>query len=413
MNIRRRDFLKGIGTTSLSASLLGGAATTAAAVVESSPAQAFGFADDKVPMNAANLCPMPTAISHAVAQFGAELDVDMSGPNRARIEGFKNEARAGIAHQLGVAAKEIAIVRNTSEANNIIVQGAALAEGDEVLLWDQNHPSNKVAWQVRAERTGCTLKTLTVPLKAGSIDEVVERFAGAIGPRTRLVSFTHISNVTGFRLPASEICAALRQKNPELHIHVDGAQTWGAAEVNLSSMDCDSFSGSAHKWYMGPREVGMLFVREARQDDVWPGVVSVPWGSEAEPSVEGARRFEALGQRDDAAIAALAETVSFHDELTAAGVEARSSAIADELREALLAIDVPFVSSTNPLFNSSVIILSAPQENRGELISNVLNDSGVILAGVNGLRLSPHIYNTSEHVERVTGAIGASRDLLG
>ena len=411
MAIGRRDFLKGAGGAALASGFIGTAA--ADAVDRTAPDRAFGFADNKVPMNSANLCPMPTVIAQAVARYNDDLDLDMSGPNRRRIEAYKQQSREGIAAQLGVTADEIAIVRNTSEANNIVVQGIELDEGDEVVLWDQNHPSNGVAWEVRARRSGVNVKRFSVPVEAQSIDEVVELFVAAISDKTRVISFTHISNVTGFRLPATEICAAIRARKDDVHIHVDGAQTWGVAAVDLRTMDCDSFSGSAHKWYMGPREVGMLYVRSERQATIWPSVVSIPWGSEADPSVEGARRFEALGQRDDAAIAALAETVRFHDALTPAGVEERATMIAERLRAALIDIDVPFVSSHNPQFTSNVIILSAPQENRATLLENVLRDAGVILATVNGLRLSPHLYNTPDHVERVTQAIDKSRGLLG
>ena len=413
MAMRRRDFLKSAGGASVSAGLFGAASTAAAIADSSTPDKAFGFADDKVPMNAANLCPMPTAIRDAVARYAASLDVDMSGPNRKRIEAHKSDARAGIARQLGVSASEIAIVRNTSEANNIVVQGMSLDPGAEVLLWDQNHPSNKVAWQVRADRTGCQVRYFDVPIDAGSIDEVIDHVAGNVRPETRVLSFTHISNITGFRLPAAEIIEAVRRRHPDIHIHVDGAQTWGFADANLRDLDCDSFTGSAHKWYMGPREVGMLFVRESRQGAIWPGVVSVPWGNDLEPSVDGAQRFEALGQRDDAAIAALVESIAFHDRMTPAGIEQLSLSITDQLRDALIDIDVPFVSSKKPAFKSSIIILKAPQDNRSTLIANVLRDAGVILAGVNGLRLSPHIYNTPDHVQRVAAAINASRDLLG
>lgn len=413
MTMKRRQFLKSVGGATLTAGLYGAAGTAATAVAAGESDHAFPFANDRIPMNAANLCPMPTAISQAVARFGSELDVDMSGPNRGRIMAIKEEARSGIAAQLGVSADEIAIVRNTSEANNIVVQGIDLKAGDEVLLWDQNHPSNDVAWAVRARRSGVTVRHLSVPVDAGSEDEVVDLITGEVGAKTRVVSFTHISNVTGFRLPAEKICAAIRRSHPDMHIHVDGAQTWGHVDANLSAMDCDSFTGSAHKWYMGPREVGMLYVRAARQDSIWPGVVSIPWGSEAEPSVVGARRFEALGQRDDASIAALAETVRFHDELTPKGVEERSLGVSDQLREALVDLDIPLVSSTNPLFRSSVIIIQAPSENRGQLLQNLLDDGGIIAATVNGLRLSPHVYNTAEHVERAASAVAKSRQLLG
>lgn len=412
MSIRRRDFLKTVGGASLSGSLLGYPAAVMA-VNTDRPDQAFSFANDKVPMNAANLCPRPSAITKAVAHYGTELDIDMSGANRRRIMDMKNEARDGIAAQLGVSADDIAIVRNTSEANNIVVQGMSLDAGDEVLLWDQNHPSNGVAWTVRAKRTGCVVRYLSIPGDTQSIDEVVDMFVNAISARTKVVSFTHISNITGFRLPASEICAAIHRKNSGIHIHMDGAQTWGAREVDLAKIGCDSFSGSAHKWFMGPREVGILYVSESSQARIWPGVVSIPWGREAEPDVMRARKFEALGQRDDASIAGLAATVRFHQSMTPAGVQRRATGIADQLRAALTDIGVPFVSTANPNFTSNVIILSAPQATRGELIDNVLRDGGVILAGVNGLRLSPHIYNTPDHVERVVAAIHKSRNLLG
>jgi len=346
---------------------LGAWPQVAGALASAAPDAAFGFAPDRVPMNAANLCPMPAAISAAVARFAAALDRDLSSANRRRIEAFKETARSGIARQLAVTADEIAIVRNTSEANSIVVQGLDLASGDEVLLWDQNHPSNELAWRVRAARDGFSVRHFAVPGGAGSIDEVVETVVTALSPRTRVVSFTHISNVSGFRLPAAELCAALRRRAQGVFIHVDGAQTWGVCDVDLRAMDCDAFSGSAHRWYLGPRETGMLFVRADRQDELAATVVSVPWGGDVEPGVTGARRYEALGQRDDAAIAALAETVAWHDALTPAVVARRAVAIADRLREALGELDLPLLSPRHPDFRSNVVILRTDAEGRREL----------------------------------------------
>ncbi|MDZ7668075.1 MAG: aminotransferase class V-fold PLP-dependent enzyme [Gammaproteobacteria bacterium] len=405
--IARRNLLKGSAGLPLEDRWYLASLTSARAYT------AFGFAADRVPMNAANLCPMPSAISAAVERYSRELDRDMSAPNRRRIEAMKETARSGIAGQLGTAGDEIAIVRNTSEANSIVVQGLALRSGDEVLLWDQNHPSNALAWEVRAAREGFKVRYFAVPLAAQSIGEVVDGVSAALGPRTRMVSFTHISNITGFRLPAAEICAELRRRRPDLFIHIDGAQTWGVRDVNLAEWDCDSFSGSAHKWYMGPRETGMLYVRRESQEAVAPVVVSIPWGNDVEPSVAGARRYEALGQRDDASIAALAETVAWHGALTPAFVAHRATAVADRLRAALHDIDVPLVSPGHADFRSNVIILAASANNRGALAERVFEDSGVIPAPTGGLRLSPHIYNTAEHVERVVGAVGRVRDKLG
>ena len=408
MTIQRREFLKAVGSASLAGSLITYGSSAAAAY---SGAPAFGFSDDRVPMNAANLCPMPSSVSDAHARYAHELDLDLSSANRKRIEAMKEAARSEIAGLLGTSADELAIVRNASEANNVIVSGVPLEAGDEVVLWDQNHPSNSTSWDVRAARSGIEVRRFSVPTDTGSVDEVVDLFVAAISDRTKVVAFTHISNITGFRTPVKEICTALRRKKDDLFIHVDGAQTWGAVDINLDQVDCDSFSGSAHKWFMGPREVGLLYVRERHIDDIWPLTVSIPWVVAEDPP-QGARKFDAFSQRDDAALASLGDAAAFHEAMTPAGIEKQSAMIANRLRAGLQDLGVPFVSTANPLFTSSVIILQAPKENAPRLVNQVFDDSGIITAPVNGFRMSPHVYNTADHVDRILAAIKKSRGLL-
>lgn len=408
MAIARRDFLKVVGGASLAGSMAGYSSNVLGATAD---VPVFGFSDSRVPMNAANLCPMPASVSVAHTRYAHDLDLDMSSGNRKRIEAYKEDARSRVAALLGASADELAIVRNTSEANNVIVQGVPLNEGDEVVLWDQNHPSNSGAWDVRAQRSGAVVKRFSVPTDTGSIDEVVDLFVSAVSNKTAVVAFTHISNISGFRTPVAEICAALRKRKNDLHIHVDGAQTWGAVDINLGQVDCDSFSGSAHKWFMGPREVGLLFVRERNIDRTWPIIVSVPWGAADSPP-KGARKFDALGQRDDAAVAALADAAAFHEEMTPAGVEKRSAHIAGYLRAGLQDMDLPFVSTANPLFTSSVVILQMPQGVGPRAVNQVFEDSGVITAAVGGFRMSPHVYNTEDHVDRILAAIRKSRAMM-
>jgi selenocysteine lyase/cysteine desulfurase len=408
MTIQRREFLKAVGGASLAGSLI---SYGSSAVAASSGIPAFGFSDDRVPMNAANLCPMPSIVSDAHARYASELDLDLSSANRERIEAMKEAARSNIASLLGTSADELAIVRNTSEANNIIVSGMPLEAGDEVVLWDQNHPSNSTSWDVRAARSGITVRRFSVPLDTGSIDEVVDLFVDAVSDKTRVVSFTHISNITGFRTPVAEICAAIRKRKDDVFIHVDGAQTWGAVDINLGQVDCDSFSGSAHKWFMGPREVGLLFVRDRHIDNIWPLTVSIPWTVADEPP-PGARKFDAFSQRDDAAIASLGDAAAFHAAMTPAGIEKQSAMIANRLRAGLQDLEVPFVSTANPLFTSSVIILKASTESAPTMVNQVFDDSGIITAPTNGFRMSPHVYNTADHVDRILVAVKKSRNLL-
>ena len=409
MSIARRDFLKLVGSTSLAAGLVG---RSASAAPTNTRIPAFAFADDSVPMNAANLCPMPVAVSEAQAAYTAQLQQSLSTSSRKSVESKKEQARERIAKLLGVATDELAIVRNTSEANTTIIQGLTFSDQDEIVAWDQNHPSNLLAWEIQAARSGGKVRRLSVPVTAGSVDEVVASFVAAISKHTRVVTFTHISNISGFRLPATEICAAIRERKPDIHIHIDGAQTWGAVDFRLDKVDCDSFSASAHKWFMGPREVGILYVRKEHIDNIWPNIVSVPWFGSIEDAPEGARKFDALGQRDDAAIAALVETVAMHETLTPAGIERRSAALALRLRGALEDLGIKLVSNGNPPFASSVVILSAPRANAMQLVNQVFRDSGVQAAPTGGMRISPHIYNTDEHVDRIVAGVARNRGLL-
>ena len=411
MKFNRRNFLKTVGSASFSSVLAGSSESVFSATRLPVDASAFDFQDDKVPMNAANLCPMHPLVSRGISDLQRSLDLDMSDANRDRIEAIKGDARGAVAGLLGVDNDNIAFVRNTSEANNVVVQGLPLDAGDEVLLWDQNHPSNSVAWKVRAQRSGCTIRYLSVPAGIESIDEVVSIFENAIGPKTRVVSFTHISNISGFRLPAQEICSAIRNK-ADVHIHVDGAQTWGAADFDLARVGCDTFTGSAHKWFMGPREVGLLYANERSIERIWASVVSVPWGDNAETSATGARKFEAMGQRDDAAIAGLLPAAKIHENSSPAEIERQSMHISNRLREGLTDIGAPFVSPLNPEFTSSVVILQAEYENAKIMTKNVLRDGGIITAATGGFRMSPHVYNTEDHIDRVVAAVAKSRDLL-
>jgi selenocysteine lyase/cysteine desulfurase len=98
--------------------------------------------------------------------------------------------------------------------------------------------------------------------------------------------------------------------------------------------------------------------------------------------------------------------------MTPAGIEKQSAMIANRLRAGLQDMEVPFVSTANPLFTSSVIILKAPRENAPRVVNQVFDDSGVITAPVNGFRMSPHVYNTADHVDRILAAVAKSRSLL-
>ncbi len=373
--------------------------------------EAFAFDEDHVPMNAANLCPSPRRVAEAVTRYTSMIDADCSFQNRGQFNDLREASRAAIAGPLGVSADEIALLRNTSEANNTVSAGIDLAPGDEILLWEQNHPSNNVAWDVRAARTGAVVRRVSLPPAPASLDDLLDPFLQELSPRTRVLAVTHISNVSGLKLPIAALGEICRARN--IHFHIDGAQTWGAIDLDLREIGCDSFSASAHKWFMGPKEVGMLYVREAAQERLWPSVVSYDWGADADSDLAGARKFESLGQRDDAALAAIADAAAMHDALGPAAVTAHVTALATRLKEGLAGAGIPLVTPMSPEFSGGVCIAAVAREQRSALFDGLYREFGIIAAPTGGLRLCPHIYNTPEHVDRAVAGVTRLHARLG
>jgi selenocysteine lyase/cysteine desulfurase len=354
-------------------------------------------------MNAANLCPSFRSVAEQVAFLTADIDQDCSFNNRSKFSGLLENSRALVAAQLNVSADEIALVRNTSEANNIISNGLDLTAADDVIIWDENHPTNHVAWQVRAARFGFRVVTVATPTDLRDPQQLLDAFVAQFTDRTRVLAITHVSNVSGVRLPIAELVQAAKARG--IYVHVDGAQTWGAMALDLKALGMDSFTASAHKWYMGPREVGLLYVKSDQHARIWPGVVASGWGSGAETRQTGARKFESLGQRDDAALAALSVAARIHDSIGAARIEQRIVQLSQHLKSGVADLGLPLVTPMAADLSFGVVVVQTGAGKGGPLSNRLYEEFGIAGAGTGGLRLCPGIYNTLAHVDRAVAGI--------
>jgi selenocysteine lyase/cysteine desulfurase len=370
----------------------------------------FAFREEKVPMNAGNLCPSPRAVAESVSEMTRDIDVDCSFNNRHKYAVELEKTRAKLAEQLGVSSDEIALVRNTSEANNTVNNGISLKAGDEIVIWEQNHPTNNVAWDVRAARFGLKVQRVSLPATPSSAAQIVKIFDDACTSKTKVVSVTHVSSASGLRLPVREIGEAAHKRG--LHYHVDGAQSWGGLNVSLREMDCDSYAASSHKWFCGPKEAGLLFVKADRITKIWPNVVAPGWGDDADPDVNGARKFESLGQRDDACLSGVGTTSDFHKMIGPARIEARMMELAAALKTGLKSAGAKLVTPEGAEFSGGIVIIDVPSKKRQAVLDRLYNEFGIAGSTSGGLRLSPHFYNTMEHVERAVKGVKAMRDLI-
>ncbi|MGH9766597.1 MAG: aminotransferase class V-fold PLP-dependent enzyme, partial [Blastocatellia bacterium] len=260
------------------------------------------------------------------------------------------------------------------------------------------------AWDVRAARIGFTVKRVGIPQTPNDVEEILKAFRAAITPKTRVLSFTDVSNTTGVRMPSKELCRMARERGA--HTHVDGAQTFGALPLNLREMGCDSYSASAHKWFMGPKEAGALYIRQERIAEIWPSVVGVGWGAKVETSARGARKFETLGQRDDAAVSAMGTTVDFHNLIGGKRIEARIRELAVTLKEGVSKIPgARLRTSTKPELSAGVCVVGFEGIDHQKIYEALYAKHGVAGAPTGGLRFCPHIYNTLEEIDRTVSAL--------
>jgi isopenicillin-N epimerase len=364
----------------------------------------FSVPSNLTMMNAANLCPSPYFVNDLVSSTLQGLSKDVSFQFRHQFSEKRAKALEALSGFVGSSKEEIGIVRNTTEGNTIIVNGLDFKAGDEVILWDQNHPSNNVAWEQRAKRSGFIVKKVTVPAAPKSIDELVAPFAKAITSKTRLLSFSHISNVSGIALPAKELCQLAKSKN--VLSLVDGAQSLGVVDLNLKNLGCDFYTGSTHKWLMGPFENGILYVNRERLSQIWPNVISAGW---KDGTVTVDEKLCVLGQRNETTPFALPEIVEFHNSVGRKNIEDRvrqlSSYVKSQVQSKIPQAE--FISPIAPELSAGIVVINIPGKQPQDIYQKLYANHGIACAATVGVRLSPHIYNSMEDMDRVVDAVKA------
>lgn len=362
----------------------------------------FTVPDNLIMFNAANLCPSPYFINEKVFAMSRELGSNVSFQYRSVFTSQRAKALTQLAQFVGVSKEEIGITRNTSESNCILVNGLDFKPGDEIIIWDQNHPSNGIAWEKRAKRSGLIVKKVILPATPTSTDELVALFAKAITSKTKLITFSHVSNLSGIALPAKDICSLAKSKG--IMTLVDGAQTLGLMELDLHDMGCDFFTASTHKWLMGPLENGILYVNKARIESLWPNIMGGGWKEEGHTVDE---KICMLGQRIETTTSAIPEIIEFQLSIGKKVIEDRVVMLNTNLKQQIQT-KIPAATFVTPLalsLSAGIVIINLPGKDSKYIFQKLYENYGIACASTGGIRLSPHIYNTMEDINKVVNAL--------
>jgi cysteine desulfurase/selenocysteine lyase len=249
-------------------------------------------------------------------------------------------ARKQIARFLGVAdADQIIFTRGTTEAVNLVARSflaPRLVEGDEILVTTLEHHSNLVPWQLIAAEKGARVVAAGIDVR-GDLD--FDDFRSKLGPRTKMISLSHASNVLGTINPVARVIELAREHG--VPVMIDGAQTAQHLHLELDTLGADFYAFSGHKLY-GPTGSGALYGRREHLAAMPPflggGDMIREVGIEESSFADPPQRFEA-GTPNIAAMIGLGAAVEYFDSLDLYGVQAHESALLEHAVSLLTAIE--------------------------------------------------------------------------
>ena len=212
----------------------------------------------------------PRSVIDCEARYYAEYNANIHrGVHRLSQEATNayEEARDTVRRFINAARREeIVLLRGTTEAINLVAAsyGQRLQPGDEILISEMEHHSNIVPWQLLCERSGALLRVAPIN-EAGEL--MLEAFEHLLGPRTRLVALSHLSNALGTINPVKQLVTLAHAHGAA--VLVDGAQAVPHLKVDVRDLDCDFYAFSGHKVY-GPTGIGVLYGKAALLESMPP-----------------------------------------------------------------------------------------------------------------------------------------------
>jgi cysteine desulfurase/selenocysteine lyase len=371
----------------------------------------------------------PRQVLEAVSRFyerdngAVHRAVHMLGERSTRAY---EEARAAVAGFIGAGdPREVVFLRGTTEAINLVASSwgrSQIGEGDEVLVTEMEHHSNIVPWQLLCDAVGAQLRVVPVD-DAGAL--VMDELDARLGPRTKLVAVTHVSNVLGTVNPLREI--AERAHAQGALVLVDGAQGVPHLAVDVGALGCDFYAFSGHKVF-APTGIGALWARHELLDAMppWQGgggmIASVSFAKTT--WAEAPERFEA-GSPNTGGAVGLATALRYVESLGMGAVESHERDLVAYAHAVLS--EIPGLHIFGAAENKTGVVSFVLDGVHAHDLGTILDREGVAVRaghhcaqplmeryGVAAtVRASFAIYNTRAEVDALVQGLHTAREIFG
>ena len=369
----------------------------------------FLLADGFDHLNHGSFGATPRLVLDAAHQWRLRMEADPSRFFRRDLAPGLRVAAARVARFLGGDGKDWAFVENATAGLNAIIASLApaLTPGDELICLSQVYGAIGNALRYHAHRSGTRIVTVDVPVPFRDPAPLLDSLAAALGPRTRLALFDHITSAGAVVLPVRDMAALCRRCG--VPVAIDGAHAPGQIALDVPALGVDWYVGNLHKWAFAAKGTAVIWCTPERQSTLHPTAISHALGA-GFPA-----EFDYTGTRDNSAWLAAPAALDYLDALGAEAARSYNTALAREAGAMLIeAWDTEPAAALE--FSAAMVSVRLPggaaaDRDAAHRLAARLNDEHAITVGAmvldDGLwiRVSAQIYNEIDDYRRLA-AIG-------
>jgi len=375
----------------------------------------FLLPDDYVYLNTGGIGASPMMVLQAVEQqMARENTYPAPGHNEKEWWDIKEKCAA----MLGPTVKkeELALTGSATEGINIVLNGLPLKKGDEVITSSHEHVALVLPLINKMKSVGVQVKVFAPDLAHGPGN--VRNIEKLMTKRTRLIFISHITCTTGQVLPVKEIAQLARAR--KVWLAVDGAQAVGHMPLDVKDLGADFYMASGHKWLLGPKRTGILYVREDLLDTLHPSVIGAYSGNDLDLEKKwvqfqpNAQRYE-YATENGALFFGLREGINLLSTVGMPLIWQHNKRLAEMCRTELSRLpNIVILSPAEEEYRSAMITFTAKDQDCGDfpqlLEKRRIRVRSVPEAQLKGVRLSFHLYNNEHDIGRL---LKETRSLLG
>ncbi len=330
-------------------------------------------------------------------------------------ERYSTQAVLSLCQRLGTwldcSADEVCFTRGSLAGLMLCGQALSLQTGDEVLITAQLPDELRRFWLQQARQRGLVLKIVTLPVPLNNSAEVVAAFEKAMTERSRVLVCSHIQHGDGAVLPVRELCQLAKAHH--VITMIDGTLSFAALQFSVRELGCDVYGASLCHWLNGPQQTGALYVRSELQS-----VLPDEYANAADITLASARatwpRLQRRWTEDFIAQAPQFQTLptalAWQEGIGRPRIEARLRELQIYTRLRLQGIEgLELLSPLQPGMWLQILSARSARRNAKELADWLRNNDQVIVShanatqdGMNVLRISLHVYNSHDEIERLT-----------